>query len=203
MVAIVYAARSGSERCIAVAAEPEDEVLMRAVARGDQRALRSLMERHMLRSIRLAARVAGNAADADEIGQEAFVRVWRHAARYDARRGRFSTWLYQIVTNLALDRRRKRQYAPLDEAGEVADGKPAVDEVLIDREKRLLAQQAIDALPERQRAALILFHLEGLSGRESAAVLGVTEKGLESLLSRGRAACREFVRMRRTEGEGR
>lgn len=155
----------------------------------------------MLRSISLAARVAGSAADADEIGQEAFLRIWQHAARYDPRRARFTTWLYQIVMNLALDRRRKRQHAPLDEAGDVAAAEPGIDEVLIDRERRRLAREAMDSLPERQRAALILFHVEGLSGRDSAAVLGVSEKGLESLLSRGRAACREFVRMKQIQGE--
>lgn len=192
----MYGAQSRRERWGAVPGQVEDEALMGAVARGDQRALRLLMDRHMLRAIRVAARLVGNTADADEIGQEAFVRVWRHASRYDPARARFSTWLYQILTNLALDRRRRRQHVPLDEAGELVETGPAAEDRLVDREMRRLAEAAIEALPERQRAAVVLFHLEDVSVREGAAILGVTEKSFESLLSRGRAACRDYVRAR-------
>lgn len=179
----------------------EDETLVLAVAGGDQRALRVLMNRHMARSIRLAARLVGNTADADEIGQEAFVRVWRHAARFDAGRARFSTWLYQILTNLALDRRRKRSHDSLDEIGDLAEDCPAAEEMLLNQERRRLAAAAVASLPDRQRAAVVLFHLEDVSVRDGAAILGVSEKSFESLLSRGRSACRDYVASIRRQGD--
>ncbi|WP_137150935.1 RNA polymerase sigma factor [Devosia sp. FKR38] len=170
-----------------------DEALVAEVAGGSQRALRLLMDRHMARAIRLADRMSGNTSHGDEIGQEAFVRVWHHARRFDPGRARFSTWLYQIVVNLALDRRRRRQHAPLEYAQHVASAEESGEDRLLRNERDQLAAAALATLPERQRAAIALFYYEGLSGREGAAVLDVSEKSFESLLSRGRAACRQFV----------
>lgn len=180
----------------------EDEALMTRVALGEQQALRALMDRHMGRSLRLAERITGSSLDADEIGQEAFVRVWRHAARFSGSRAKFTTWLYRIVVNLALDRRRKRAHAPIEAAEHVADGTAPADEAMIAAEKRRLAAAALASLPERQRAAIALFYLEGLSGREGAAVLEISEKSFESLLSRGRAACRQFTAAAMAAGGG-
>jgi len=170
-----------------------DEALMQRVARGDQAALRRLMDVHMGRSIRLAERVTGSALEADEIAQEAFMRVWRHAGRFDAGRARFSTWLYRIVVNLALDRKRRHQHLPIELAEHVPDPALLAEDALLARERRRLADAALASLPERQRAAIALVYLEGLSGREGAAILEVSEKSFESLLSRGRAACRQFT----------
>ncbi|MCR5858181.1 sigma-70 family RNA polymerase sigma factor [Mesorhizobium sp. J428] len=181
----------------------DDETLVLAVVRGDQRAFRVLMDRHMGRSIRFTARLVGNSADADEIAQEAFIRVWRHAARFDSGRARFSTWLYQILTNLALDRRRKRQHEGLAEVEEVAEDRPAADDILIDLERRRLAAAAIASLPDRQRAAVVLFHLDDVSVRDGASILGVSEKSFESLLTRGRSACRDYVNLIWKQGEQR
>lgn len=173
--------------------QDEDEILMRRIARGDQQALRRLMDRHMARSIRLAERIAGNSLDGDEIAQEAFMRVWRHADRFDEGRARFTTWLYRIVVNLALDRKRRRPLLPIESAEAVPDGSLPADEALMAREKQRLAEAALAQLPERQRAAIALVYLEGMSGKEGAAILNVSEKSFESLLSRGRAACRQFT----------
>ncbi len=171
-----------------------DEALMVAVARGSHAALRSLMERHMARMISLAQRIAGATDEADEIAQEAFVRVWRHADRFDARRARFSTWLYRIVVNLALDRHRRRsRTVDLELAADVASPEANAEEQLEEKQRARLLHAALASLPDRQRAALVLFHFEGLSGREAAAILDVSEKALESLLTRGRARCRDYV----------
>jgi RNA polymerase sigma-70 factor (ECF subfamily) len=173
--------------------DDEDETLMGRVARGDQQALRRLMDRHMARTIRLAERITGNSLDGDEIAQEAFMRVWRHAGSFDRHRARFTTWLYRIAVNLALDRKRRRPMLPIETAVAVPDGSVGADEALIAREKHRLAEAALAQLPERQRAAIALVYLEGLSGKEGAAILNVSEKSFESLLSRGRAACRQFT----------
>lgn len=170
-----------------------DEALMVAVARGSHAALRSLMDRHMAKMIGLAERIAGAASEADEIAQEAFVRVWRHADRFDADRARFSTWLYRIVVNLALDRKRRPKTVDLVLAADVPSPERSAEEHLDEKQRARLLHAALASLPDRQRAALVLFHIEGLSGREAAAILGVSEKALESLLTRGRAGCRDYV----------
>lgn len=182
--------------------DADDEALMQRVARGDEAALRRLMDAHMGRAIRLGERIAGSALDADEIAQEAFVRVWRHAARFDGRRARFTTWLYRIVVNLALDRKRRRPHLPIEHAEHVPDGALSADDMLLARERQRLAEAALASLPERQRAAIALVYLEGLSGREGAAILEVSEKSFESLLSRGRAACRQFTAAALAAGGG-
>lgn len=180
-----------------------DEVLMISVAAGDHRALRGLMDRHMGRMIGLAQRIVGAASDADEIAQEAFVRVWRHANRFDARKARFSTWLYRIVVNLALDRRRRPLTVGLEQAEDVVSLELTAEDHLVEKQRARLLDAALASLPDRQRAALVLFHFEGLSGRDAAAILDVSEKAFESLLTRGRAACRDYVAGQQKEyGDG-
>ncbi|MCM5557688.1 RNA polymerase sigma factor [Pleomorphomonas sp. NRK JP5] len=170
-----------------------DESLLKKISAGDQRALRLLMDRHMARAIRLAERVLRDAAAADDVAQEAFVRVWKHASRFDEDKAQFTTWLYRIVVNLALDRTRRPGHAPLEDALEVADTAPDGEEALARRQRVALLGSGLAALPERQRAALTLFHLEGLSGREGAAAMNVSEKSFESLLGRGRTALRAWI----------
>jgi RNA polymerase sigma-70 factor (ECF subfamily) len=173
-----------------------DEALVAQVAARDQRAFRMLMERHMARFIALAERVVGSNAEADDIGQEAFLKIWEKAGTYDVRVGRFSTWAYRIVVNLSLDRRRKpanRLTEDLDEAGDIAA--PAADplaELVADEEAQVLGR-ALDALPERQKVAIALFHMEGFSCREAAEVMNISEKAFESLLNRGRRALKVQV----------
>jgi RNA polymerase sigma-70 factor (ECF subfamily) len=91
-----------------------DEALMTAIRSRDQRAFRTLMGRHMRRTIRVVQRVVRNPADADEIGQEAFLRVWSHAASFDPHVARFTTWLYRIALNLAFDRVRRPRLSPME-----------------------------------------------------------------------------------------
>jgi RNA polymerase sigma-70 factor (ECF subfamily) len=170
-----------------------DEALMALTARRDACAFRQLMERHMARAIRLAERVVRGRAEADEIAQDAFLRVWTAAASFDPHVGRFTTWLYRIVINLSLDRLRRPMHRPLEEAGDPPAQDPEPVAVIIAAEQRRLVAQALAALPPRQRAALALFHMEGLSGREAAEAMKVSEKAFESLLIRARAALRQKV----------
>ena len=95
-------------------AEGSDDMLMAAIAAGDQRSLRTLMERHMKSAIQLAERVLLSPGEADDVAQEAFFRVWKHAAAFDPGRARFTTWLYRIVLNLAIDRRRRPPTVPVE-----------------------------------------------------------------------------------------
>ena len=109
---------------------------------------------------------------------------------------RVTTWLYRIVLNLSLDRRRKPKPLPIDEAAEIRSDDPEPLAMMIENEDRHRVTAALAALPERQRVAIALFHMEGLSVREAAQSMNVTEKALESLLVRARSAIRKHVESR-------
>jgi len=170
-----------------------DEALMAKVSARQQQAFRILMSRHMKRAVRVAHRVVRDAAEADDISQDAFLRVWSHAASFDPKIARFTTWLYRIVLNLAFDRTRRRPLAPIEEAGDVPGRDPEPVERLIADEERCLLEQAMANLSERQRGAIALFHMEGLSGEEAAKVMNLSAKAFESLLGRARATLKEHV----------
>ena len=173
--------------------EVSDEMLMAAIASGDQRSFRTLMGRHMKGTIRLSERILLSPSEADDVAQEAFFRVWQHAPRFDPARARFKTWLYRIVLNLAIDRKRTRVSEPIETVhNHSSEDGSALDQV-IDAEERRQVQAAMAQLPDRQRAAIALFHLEGLSGREAALAMQLSEKGFESLLIRARKALKEII----------
>ncbi|MFD1627415.1 RNA polymerase sigma factor [Azospirillum griseum] len=168
--------------------EDSDEALMARVAGGDAAAFDRLAARHLRRAVTLAQRLTGNPADADDIAQEAFLRVWRHAARWDGSRAAFTTWLHRIVVNLAIDRGRRPGWSPLDAADTIADSGPDALDRIAERQEADRLARALDALPDRQRAAVVLFHQDGLSQRQAADVLGVRESAFASLLARARVA---------------
>jgi RNA polymerase sigma-70 factor (ECF subfamily) len=169
-----------------------DEALMALIAGGDQRAFRSLMEKHMARAIGFTERMVGR-ADADDIVQEAFLRVWARAALFDPGAGKFTNWLFRILVNLAIDSKRRPGGADLEEALEIPSPEPNAIQNLIAGEERRSVAIAMNRLPERQRAAILLFHMEGLNGREAAQVIGISEKAFESLLGRARNALKQEV----------
>jgi RNA polymerase sigma-70 factor (ECF subfamily) len=173
--------------------EETDEALMAAVCDRDQRAFRILMGRHMPRAIRVAQRIVGSAAEADDIGQDAFLRVWLRAASFDPKLARFTTWLYRIVLNLAFDRVRKPRLAPIEDAADIRSADPGPVEQLIADEQRRAVDAGMAKLSERQRAAIALFHLEGLSGEDAARAMQLSAKAFESLLARARATLRDHV----------
>jgi RNA polymerase sigma-70 factor (ECF subfamily) len=170
-----------------------DEALMVQVAQGDHHAFRILMARHMVRAIRIADAVLGHSTDSDDVAQEAFVRAWRGAPSFDPAVARFTTWLYRIVVNLAIDRARRPRGQPIENAEHVATDEPSALAKIIAKEDVSTVTECISQLPDRQRAALALFHFEGLSGREAAAAMEMTEKAFESLLVRARATLKERV----------
>jgi RNA polymerase sigma-70 factor (ECF subfamily) len=170
-----------------------DEALLVQAAQGDHRAFRILMGRHMSRTIRLAESILGSTADADDIAQEAFVRVWKGATSFDPTVARFTTWLHRIVVNLAIDRSRRPRGDPIEDAEYVAADEPGALARLIGKEEQEAIAECISQLPARQRVAIALFHFEGLSGRKAAAAMEMTEKAFESLLIRARATLKDRV----------
>src|SRR3954451_12146680 len=174
-----------------------DHDLMARAAKGDERAFRTLAQRHAGAALRLARRILGNETTAEDVVQDAFLRVWINASRWRPEAA-FRTWLYRIVVNLCLNARRRASDLPLDAAEDVPDAGLAPDEQLELRERDRHLTAAIDTLPVRQRAAIVLTYQEGLSNAEVAAVLDASVSAVETLLVRAKRALRaalgaEFV----------
>jgi RNA polymerase sigma-70 factor (ECF subfamily) len=171
-------------------AELSDEALMAEVAAGDRAAFATLSRRHLKRSLALAQRIVGNAQDAEEIVQDAFLGVWRHADGWRGGEASFATWLYRIVVNRSLDYRRRRGFAPLDEAGDLPTPAPDAYAAVAERQLAASVDTAISALPDRQRAALSLCYYQEMTCAEAAEVMQVSVSAMESLLVRARRLLR-------------
>lgn len=184
--------------------ETSDDDLIAAASTGDEAAFNRLVRRHADRAHALAASFLGSRNDADDVVQDAFYRAWRMLPRWRAGEASFSTWLHRVVVNLCIDRQRRaklRRWLPFADVEE-----PASDDVRSDQ--RLEADQELgavmedlQALPDRQRAALLLSADSEKSNAEIGIVLGVSEKAVESLLVRGRRTLRAKLAAR--EGDGR
>jgi len=174
--------------------EPEsDEALMLKIGRGDDRAFRQLAPRYAARAVGLARRITGSDADAEEIAQEAFLRVWINAPRWRPQAA-FRTWFYRIVFNLSLNQRRRAPFFPLEAAADPPDPTPDAS-MRIERDEigRQIAA-AIRELPERQRAAIVLTYDNELSNADAANILHISLSAFEALLVRARRTLRESLR---------
>jgi RNA polymerase sigma-70 factor (ECF subfamily) len=178
--------------------ETSDDGLMRAAGTGDRAAFGVLVDRHLRRMTAIAGRITGNRGDAEEIVQEAFLRAWLKAPDWRDRAehaagAAFTTWLGRVVVNLCLDRKRRAVPLPLEAAAEVADPSPDAFAATAGAELAARVAGAIGRLPERQRAAIVLCHYEGVSNIEAAAMLDITVGAVESLLVRARKALRDAL----------
>ncbi len=180
----------------------EDEELMLASGRGDRAAFAKLVRNHLGRSNAIAVRMLGSAAEAEEVVQEAFLRVWQKAPTWRKDGGaRVSTWLARVIVNLCIDRRRRARSVPLEEVPEMADSAPGADDVLALEERRQRVATALAELPDRQRAAVVLSYYEGLSNAEVAGALEISVGAVESLLVRARRSLAGLLAdLARTEG---
>mgnify|MGYP000185406165 CR=1 FL=1 len=169
----------------------QDAALLAAYAGGDGRAARALVARHLPRVLGLARRLLGDAAEAEDVAQEAMLRLWRIAPQWRAEQARVSTWLYRVTVNLCTDRLRRRRTAVGGAATgealpEPADERPGALATLIASDRVAALEAALALLPERQRQAVVLRHLEGLSNPEIAEVMDTGVEAVESLIARGR-----------------
>jgi RNA polymerase sigma factor (sigma-70 family) len=168
-----------------------DVDLVRRTAAGDNRAAAALIARHLPRITGLAARMLSDSGEAEDVAQETFLRAWKAAGRWREGEAMFSTWLYRVTTNLCLDRLRRRRETPHPDVGaELIDPAVGAEQGMALAERGQAVRMALDTLPERQRAAIVLCHFEELGNIEAAAILEVSVEALESLLSRGRRALR-------------
>lgn len=170
-------------------ADLDDELVLRA-GRGDPAAIRALVARKLPRILSLAQRMLFDASEAEDVAQETFIRVWKHAPRWVPGAAKFDTWLHRVALNLCYDRLRRRRERPMADVPERVDPGPAPDRNLhaLDVGRRVEASMA--DLPPRQREAIVLCHYQELGNIEAAALMEVSVEALESLLSRGRRALR-------------
>lgn len=176
-----------------------DEVLLARYARGDRAAARMLVARHLPRVLAHARRMLGDAAEAEDVAQEAMLRLWRTAPDWRAGEAKVSTWLYRVVANLCIDRLRLRRSVALDAAGEPADERPGAETGLMAADRTAALAAALAELPERQRQAVVLRHLEGLGNGEIATVMDIGVEAVESLVARGKRALLKALAPRRAE----
>jgi RNA polymerase sigma-70 factor (ECF subfamily) len=164
-----------------------DEELMSEVAHGDLSAFEQLVRRHQSSVWNAAFRLLGNADDAEDVAQEAFLRILRAAHRYQPT-GAFRSYLYRIVTRLCRDHRRKSSPSPLPDPDAETSHGPPPEACVAAREERRAVQEALTSLPVKQREAIVLRYYERLSYDEIGEVIGASRKGVERLLARGRTA---------------
>ncbi len=172
-----------------------DDSLLAGMAMGDADATAAFVRRYQPRVYALARAIVGSTAVAEEVAQEAFLRVWRNAAAYDARRGRVATWVLTITRNLAIDTLRLRGEQPVDphvlagtllsrEEGEAGRPQP------VDREH---LRSALRALPPEQGRLIVLSVFYGLTARETADMEGIPLGTAKTRIRRGIAKLREAL----------
>ena len=173
-----------------------DEILLATAALGDRAAFDTFVRRHTGRCMAVALRIIGDRCDAEEIVQDAFLRLWQHAAQWRPEEARPTTWLHRIVVNRAIDHARRRNGVtiPLDEAADRPDPAPGAEAVAATHELETRATEAILHLPPRQRAALWLSSVGAMDCAAAAGRLHVSVSAMESLLVRGRRALRDELR---------
>ena len=164
-----------------------EALLLARFAAGDQGAARLLTDRLLPGVLRQAWRILGDEAEAEDVAQDAMLKLWRQADDWRAGEARISTWLYRVTHNLCIDRIRKRRpTAPIEDVAEPPDPVPSALQRLMNSEESRVLARAILALPDRQRQALVLRHFEGMSNPDIGERLDCSVEAVESLLARAR-----------------
>ena len=171
-----------------------DEALVARIARGDPGAAETLVALKLTRILSLARRMLGDAAEAEDVAQEVFLRVWRHAAAWRPGAARFDTWMHRVALNLCYDRLRRRREQPYAEPPDAPDPGPPPDRGLEASDVGAAVAAAMAKLPHRQREAIVLCHYQELGNIEAAELMGISVEALESLLARARRNLRAMLR---------
>jgi RNA polymerase sigma-70 factor (ECF subfamily) len=176
--------------------EKDDEELLALIQDGSQQAFSVLVQRRTERFYRLAYRYLQSKEAAEDVVQDAFVKLWEDPGRWQAERNnKFTTWFYRVVVNLCLDWQKKKKPLELgDQEVSVADDRETPDIAILQAEKQNILEKEIAALPERQRTALNLCFDEGLSNQEAAEVMGLKLKALQSLVMRAKTTLKERLK---------
>ena len=175
----------------------DDAELMQRIGRGDNRAYRTMVERYLNRITVFAQRLLTNTAEAEDVAQETFLRLWTHAAHWTPQ-AQPKTWLYRVARNLCIDQLRKRQAT--EDSVDQQSNTDRPSNLLLRKVAAQKVEQALSALPERQRAAITLVHYEGMAAAEACEIMELSVEALESLLARGRRTLREQLRELAADG---
>lgn len=176
-----------------------DAALLARYSRGDRTATAELIQRLTPRILSLAQRLLQDGAEAEDVAQEAMLRLWKIAPDWEPGRARVSTWLYRVTVNLCTDRRRRKRPAELPEGWDVADGAPEAEARLQHKTRLTALDAALADLPPRQREAVVLRYLEGLANPEIAQIMAVSVEAVESLSARGKRALAKSLAGRKQE----
>jgi RNA polymerase sigma-70 factor (ECF subfamily) len=179
---------------------------MLRVKAGDQSAFDYLVQKYRRPLVSFMYRMARNAAVAEDLAQEVFLRVYRSRENYEAS-AKFTTWLYRIATNLAVNHARDTRHEraevmvsldePDDETGttlDLPDATITAEQAIVQRERLLAIRSKVEALPERQRLAVVMHKYQQMDYREIAAVLKLSESATKSLLFRAYETLREQLK---------
>ena len=183
-----------------------DAEIMLRVKAGDDSAFDYLVQKYRRPLVSFMYRMARNTAAAEDLAQEVFLRVYRSRQNYEAS-AKFTTWLYRIATNLAVNHARDTRYErpevtvsldePDEESGttpDVADSRVTVEEALVRRERMLAIRSKVEALPERQKMAVIMHKYQQMDYKQIAEVLKLSESATKSLLFRAYETLREQLK---------
>lgn len=182
-------------------APASDDALLVLYANGDPEAAAELMQRLAPRALGVAIRVLGNRAEAEDITQEAMMRLWRMAPDWQPGQAKVSTWLYRVVMNLCIDLKRRQRggHVDLDAIPDPEDPACSAADQLQDVARQDALQQALMQLPERQRQAVVLRHIEELTNPEISGIMEISVEAVESLTARGKRALAKVLANRREE----
>lgn len=169
-----------------------DDALMARVLLRDRTAFRLLAERHGDRIYRIAWRMTQNATEAEDVAQDAMLKLWSQTG-WTAGQGGVGAWLARVATNACLDRLRKGRFRSDEDVPERADERPLADAQIGNADEARRARDAIAALPDAQRAAIVLTYYEDLSNRDAAETMDLNIKAFESLLFRARSALKQAL----------
>jgi RNA polymerase sigma-70 factor, ECF subfamily len=170
-----------------------DAELLRAVAGGDRAAFDRLSRRHLDRAYGVALRMTGSRADAQDVVQDVFLRLWQRPDAWRPGQAQFSTWLYRVVVNRCLDLKRRPKGTDLDSVEEPQAPDANAEDSLLDAERSRALDDAVNHLPERQRAAIVLTYTAGLRNAEAASAMDISVKAFEALLVRAKRELRDFL----------
>jgi len=175
--------------------DKDDHALLELIQNGSHEAFAELVRRHTERSYRIAYRFVQSKESAEDVVQDAFLKLWEEPAKWHGElSNKFTTWFYRVVANLCLDRLKRKRTVELDEEMPLADERPTADEIMMRAEAQSILEKEIAALPERQRTALNLCFDAGLSNQEAADVMGLKLKALQSLIMRAKTTLKERMK---------
>lgn len=180
-------------------ADITDDALLVLYVNGDRQAASELTGRLAPRLFSFCLRMLRNRAEAEDVSQEAMLRLWKMAPDWTPGEAKLSTWVFRVASNLCTDILRRRRSVPLDEVPEMADDTPSVEAKMLAAERVAALDVALAKLPERQREAVVLRHIEGMTNPEIAAILEISVEAVESLTARGKRSLAQELAKQKEE----